>query len=80
MSESVEDRDVEDGPVLAHERVGQDGPEDWGEVADGREGMVQNSRQILVVVEHLLEEEREDGCKTKPSFQQAIFRPRGIAQ
>ena len=61
MSERVEDGDVEDGPVLAHERVGQDGAEDGGEVADGGEGVVQDSGQVLVVVEHLLEEEREHG-------------------
>jgi hypothetical protein len=60
LSECIEDGDVEDGPVLAHEGVGEDGAKDGGEVADGGEGVVEDGGHVFVEVQHLVEEQRED--------------------
>ena len=61
VAEDVDDRDVDDRLELAQQGVGQDGPEDGGEVAEHGEGVVDHGGRVLRQVQLLLQIEGEDG-------------------
>ena len=60
MTEHVDERDPEDGPVLSEQLVGQHGAEDGEDVAEAGERVVDDGRGVLGEVELLREVERED--------------------
>ena len=61
VAEDVDDRDVDNRLELAQQCVGQDGPEDGGEVAEHGEGVVDHGGRVLRQVQLLLQVEGEDG-------------------
>ena len=60
LANDVHDAQVEDGPELAQEGVGECGAEDGGEVAERDEGVEQNCRNAFLELQEL-EEEWQDG-------------------
>ena len=61
VAEDVDEGDVDDRLELAPEDVGDHGPEDGGEVAEGGEGVVDDGGLVFGEVELLLQVQGQDG-------------------
>lgn len=63
MAKDIDDGDVQDGPELAQDLVGQQGAKEGGEVAKECKGVIDDGRGVFGKVQLVLDVDGEDGCK-----------------
>ena len=61
MAENIDDGDVDDGLELSKELVSNHGTKDGSEIAEHREGVVDDGGLVLIEVQLLLQVDGEDG-------------------